>query len=142
MFASNVPLFAGPIEGMIWAFGWTIIIVVIWHLRGRRKDKKLELIHKERLAAMEKGIPLPELPEYEESSRPGLVELLAAGRVNPRWPLGVAVLLVTGGAGTTLAMYLSGDPFHRQVWPFGMIPIFLGLGFVLFYGVMHRGTKS
>src|SRR5262245_30198110 len=47
---------------VVWVFGWVLLLLAAWHLKGLRRQKKLELIHRERMMAMEKGIPLPELP--------------------------------------------------------------------------------
>lgn len=41
--------------GMAWILGWAVLAVIAWHLRASRRQKKWELIHKERLTAMEKG---------------------------------------------------------------------------------------
>jgi hypothetical protein len=85
---------------------------------------------------MEKGIPTPEVADYE-NGRARRESLLSYMRVNPRWPLGAGILLVLGGAGTLIAMKYSGDPYHQQVWTFALIPIFLGVGLWLHYLVMR-----
>ena len=53
------------IFSLIWVFGWVILLLLAWHLRAARRQRRLELQHKERMMAMEKGIPLPELPAEE-----------------------------------------------------------------------------
>jgi len=40
------------------AFGF----VAYWYFRHQERRRRMEIIHQERLVAMEKGIPLPELP--------------------------------------------------------------------------------
>jgi len=119
---------------LFWVFGWAVLLVVVWHLRASRRQKRLELIHKERIVAMEKGIPLPELPDYAESSKePLLANAVASLRLNPRWPLGVGAICVMVGAGTAWALSLSGDEYHRQIWSFGLIGVFFGVGLFLHY---------
>lgn len=103
----------------VWAFGWAVILLAIWYLRSPRKERMIERIHKERMTAMEKGIPLPELPDYEE--KPGAISRGWSGlRLNPRWPLGVGALLVMAGLGTTIALFLSKEEYHNRVWSFGL----------------------
>ena len=63
----------------------------------------------------------------------GLVDALAGSRLNPRWPLGVGALSIMLGIGTSLALWLSGDEYHRQIWSLGLIGIFLGIGLFLHY---------
>jgi hypothetical protein len=38
---------------IIWVFGWVLLLILIWHLRTRRRERRLEMIHKERMMAME-----------------------------------------------------------------------------------------
>ena len=122
--------------GFLFVVGAGIFVLFLKFLALKRYQIKMELIHKERLVAMEKGIPAPEVPDYDNGSRPRTSSLLAYLGVNPRWPLGLGILLVLGGIGTTVAMMLSGDPYHKQVWSFGLIPVFLGVGLWLHYLVM------
>jgi len=133
-----------PWTGIIWSFGIAGFWVLVWHLRGQRKQKRLEMIHQERMLAMEKGIPLPELPEFPETraTRRGA----EWGLVNPRWPLGVGMIFILVGLGTALAYYLAGDAEIARsaqvvrVWPFGFIGVAAGLGFILHYFIV-RGPQ-
>ncbi len=109
---------------LLWVFGWLALLVIVWYVRGQRRQRRLELIHAERMAAIEKGIPLPEMPDYEG---------LAQRRLNPRWPLGVGAAIAMSGLGLCAALYLSGDEYHNQIWSFGLIGVFLGLGLMLHY---------
>ncbi len=117
--------------GLAWVFGWAAFFLVLKAMANRSRQRKLDLIHRERIAALEKGVPMPELPEYDSPSR-----VLTAARLNPRWPLGVGILLIMAGAGVSVALQLSGDPYHNQVWPFGLIGVFVGVGLFAFYAVM------
>jgi len=127
---------------LCWVFGWVILLLVAWHLKGQRRQRMLELAHKERMMAMEKGVPLPELPEYAEPRRPGLAaEVVGQIRLNPRWPLGVGALSIMLGIGTSLALWLSQEDYHNRVWSFGLIGVFLGLGLMLHYA-LTRPTQG
>lgn len=122
-------LIINQLTGLAWVFGAAFVFLLLRMLNTRRYQIKLDFIHKERLAAMDKGIPLPELPDYDKPSQ----TLLGYARLNPRWPLGAGVTLILGGIGLGLALYLSGDPYHRQIWSFSFIPMFVGLGLMLHY---------
>lgn len=123
---------------MFWVFGWLLFFLALKLMNDRRKRHRLELIAKERLAALEKGVPMPELPDYDDPRRPPLSARL---RWNPRWPLGAGALSILLGLGASLAMWLSGDPYHRQVWPFGLLGVFLGVGLFLHYALTReRGS--
>ena len=124
--------------GAVWVFGFAAVLLIAWHLRNKRRLEKFKIIHEERMKAMEKGIPLPEFPELEEPESKIIGKALAtnieAKPWNPRWPLGVGALLIMGGLGTAVAMKMSSDSaFHSELWPFGLIAVFLGVGMFLFY---------
>ena len=125
---------------LFWVFGWAVLLLVVWQLRAARRERWMERIHKERMAALEKGIPLPELPDYVDPPSFMAVTLTAL-RVNPRWPLGVGALSAMVGAGTCVALRLSGDEYHTQIWPFGLIGVFFGLGLVLHYFLTRPGVR-
>jgi hypothetical protein len=121
---------------LFWVFGWVILLLVAWHLRASRRERKVERQHKERMMAMEKGIPLPELPADDEPDRRGLVaEVVGSIRINPRWPLGLGALFVMFGIGLSAALALSQEAEHYRVWSFGLIPLFFGLGLMLHYAL-------
>lgn len=127
------------ILGFFWVFGWVVVGLITWHMKMKKRQHRLELIHQERMLAMEKGIPLPELPELpDENKKNGLRNLWQTQTTNPRWPLGVGAICVSLGAGISTALYLSGDSYHQQVWPFGLISVFLGFGLFLHYAFTRK----
>lgn len=139
MTTDGFPLMAHEYYGMLWIFGWLVFFVVLKALADRNRRHKLDLIHKERLTAMEKGIPMPELPDYEPARmKPGITDRIT---LNPRWPLGLGAISVMLGIGASLAMYLSGDSYHNQIWPFGLIGVFLGVGLFLHYALTRGGAR-
>src|SRR4029453_17416801 len=90
---------------LFWVFGWVILLLVAWHLRASRRERRQERLHKERMAAMERGIPLPGRPADEEPGRrPLLSELVGSIRINPRWPLGIGAVFVMLGIGISAAV--------------------------------------
>jgi hypothetical protein len=121
---------SGPVIGLIWVFGWAAFYLLLRAVNTTRWRAKLELIHKERLMAIEKGHPLPELPEYEERPRISIVP-----RLSPRWPLGLGALSITTGIGATIAMWLSNLPEHHDVWPMGLVGVFGGIGLFFYYAL-------
>jgi uncharacterized protein DUF6249 len=123
---------------LFWVFGWVILLLVAWHLRASRRERRQERLHKERMAAMEKGIPLPELPADEEPGRrPLLLELVGSIRINPRWPLGIGAVFVMLGIGISAALALS----HETEWPVGLISVFFGLGLMLHYALTRPSER-
>jgi len=116
-------------EGMvaIWVFGWVTVFLFIHFVRLSLRDRQIERIHKERMLAMEKGIPLPELPAMESHCHRG------ARSDNPRWPLGLGGLLITLGIGNVAALIISTDPEIQKLWTLPITVIFLGAGFILYY---------
>jgi hypothetical protein len=128
---------------LLWVFGWVILLLVAWHMKGLRRQRRLELAHKERMMAMEKGIPLPELPEIDEPlRRPLMAEVVGSIRINPRWPLGLGALSMMLGIGISVALALSQESEHYRVWSFGLIPVFFGVGLMLHYALTRPGRNG
>ena len=119
------------IFGMAWVFGCVAILIVIWHLRSKRRMEKEAMIHQERIKAMDKGIPLPEFPDLNEEAKMDPYNRIAT--VNPKWPLGVGALCIFGGLGFMVAMLLSGDNELWKLWSMGLIGVFFGVGMMMFY---------
>lgn len=118
------------VAGLIWVFGWAAFFLIWYHLRTKRRQQMIEIVHRERMMAMEKGTTLPPYPEsFEGPKKTSLMPL------NPRWPLGVGAFCIMVGLGAALSMKLSGDPYHQQVWPFGYMGVFIGVGLFLHYAL-------
>ena len=111
----------------IWILAWAVIIVAAFHLRAKRRERRLEMRHKERMAAIEKGVPIPEL-NWEDGH----------GRVNPKWPLGVGAILMMIGIGIVAALIISPDEHLHPMWSMGLIWVFAGVGFMAY----HELTKE
>jgi hypothetical protein len=115
-----MPIF-GRIEPEVVALAIPIIVVaggifvaitaIVMH--GRRKD----LEHRERIIAMEKGIPLPPTTEPPVHAGPKYSNRRANG------------LVLTGiGIALTIAMWTA-DGSESGVW--GLIPLFIGIGLLI-----------
>jgi len=128
---------------LVWIFGWAIFYLALRYLRNRREQHRMDLIHKERLAAMERGVPLPEMPEYDSAPRRSMAEdLRAYSGTNPRWSLGLGAISIMLGAGTSVALWLSGEQYHNRIWSFGLIGVFLGFGLFLHYALTRGGRRT
>lgn len=91
--------------------GGVLIAITSIIVNGRKKEQE----HRERLIAMEKGLPLPAAaPEVE---RPKFSNRRANG------------LVMTGiGLALTIAMWVEGGD-DTGVW--GLIPLFIGIGLLI-----------
>lgn len=109
MIALMIPLF-----GIVFGVGVAIVAMIAAH---RQKIQRAELRHKERLAAIEKGLELP--PEPVEPDE---------GRKNGGLRSGLIGLFV--GIVLYFALYNVADP---DVALFGLIPAAVGLANLIFH---------
>jgi hypothetical protein len=88
----------------------------------RTRQKKIEIIHQERMAAMEKGIPLPEFPfEPARESRPA----------DPNVVLPIlGTVLLSLSLGTMIVLYLVLPVPAHAFWISPLPFAFLGVGFI------------
>lgn len=108
-------------------------LVAYFYFKHAGRRQRLEIVHQERLVAMDKGIPLPELPLDVPQSSAG---------PNPLSPLlhGVVWLaLGLGAIATLLVVPLAGAP--GGVWALPLPLVFLGVGLVLYYIVASRQAR-
>src|SRR5262245_50914015 len=99
-------------------------IVAYLYFRHLERQRRLEIVHQERLAAMDKGIPLPELPLDPQQFR------------NPpdrRAPLLHGIVWLALGVGAMVALRFL--PNHAAPWPLPLPLALLGLGLILFYAL-------
>ncbi len=115
----------------IWAFGWALIFYLFFREKTKRRLHVFDLIHKERMQAIEKGLPYPELPPYavEDEEHHGR---FTAKPISARKVAGLAAVVILGGAGTLVALIIAQNPDIRNLWSMGLIPIFLGVGLLLY----------
>lgn len=111
-------------------------VLGFFYLRHREKLRRLEIIHQERLAAMDKGIPLPELP-FEPSLK------------TPRPPDPKVTAMVTAILGTMLTCLGGGlmialslmPGYTRMYWPLPLPFALVGLG-LLIYAFLTRNHDN
>ncbi len=119
---------------MVWFLVWAVFTFVKSQLREKvrfkRKFQLRELLHKERLAALEKDIPLVEIPTLddelfaidEDHALP-----LSPEQRRQRW-FRFGILFISGGLGTALGFYFSKENNLSDVWSIGLIGVSLGCG--------------
>ncbi len=115
--------------GPIWVFGLALLYYLFYREKTKRRLHVFDLIHKERMQAIEKGLPYPELPPYtaeeEAQERPNWQA------PSPRTLAGLGTILILGGAGALVALRLVEDEYTRSMWSMGFIPVFGGVGLLL-----------
>jgi hypothetical protein len=99
-------------------------IVGYVYVTQQTRRKRLEIIHQERLAAMEKGIPLPEFP-----LEPGRKPHVPDPYVLPI--LGIVLLSLSVGAMIALPQFLA--PSAQGFWVAPLPFAFLGVGLLAFH---------
>jgi hypothetical protein len=109
------------------------VVIAYWYFRHLERRRRLEVIHQERLAAMDKGIPLPELP----------IDPPPAPKVNdPRTVLIHGIVWLVLGAGGMLSAYVAMVRWNGQdLWPLLLPLVFLGGGLVLYYVLVSNRTR-
>jgi hypothetical protein len=99
-------------------------IVGYLYVTHRTRQKRLEIIHEERMAAMEKGIPLPEFPlePAREHRQPNPDVLPILGTVLSTLSLGAMIMLFLTLPAPARGFWVSPLPFA-----------FLGVGLLAFH---------
>ena len=107
-------------------FGAAVLIVALVMWVEYRKNA---MRNQERLAAIEKGIPLPDLADAGDP----------LGRSQHRHPLRHGIRLLFIGAGLAGALYVSVGP-TAAVW--GGFVAMIGLGDLVYWGLVGRKVES
>jgi len=113
------------------------------HLILARQFELRQIIHEERMRAMEKNV---EPPEADDGALARALGDTQGPRSNGKGWLFSSVLWVRlvclclgltaffGGVGTCIGLAIStGEPF--EYWPLGLIPAFIGVGLLIFYAM-------
>jgi hypothetical protein len=104
-------------------------IVGYVYVTHQSRRKRLEIIHQERLVAMEKGIPLPELPldpaRNPHGSDPDNV-----------LPI-LGIVLLTLSLGTMIVLYRTLEAAAHGFWVSPLPLAFMGVGLLAFH-VLNR----
>jgi hypothetical protein len=111
-------------DGLIVA-SLAMALVAYLYFKHAERRQRLEIVHQERLAAMDKGIPLPELPlDPPRVPKPA----------DPRAPLLHGMVWLALGGGAILTLRLIGPSLDGMaLWPLPLPLVVLGLGLILYY---------
>ncbi len=110
-----------PIISVTVSLGALIVWIVVWY---RRRMREIDCRHRERMAAIEKGLELPpeSLPQPEQM--PPLSRYLLRGLI---W-LGIGLALTFG----------VHERFGTQTGSFGWIAVAVGAAYLIYYFVEER----
>jgi len=127
-------------EWAIFGGAWVLAIILLGiigdGIRQKRKLAVQEMLQKERLAAMDKGLPLPEWDAdmLDDGGGPMASEEVHARRL--QWlrfiTLCLGLVLIFGGFGFMFAFELSDMREFQRLTSLGVVPVFTGAGLLLF----------
>ncbi|WP_109488420.1 hypothetical protein [Occallatibacter savannae] len=107
-------------------------IVSYLFIKHATRKQRMEIIHQERMAALEKGIPLPEFPLDLMEEKPHAPDV-------PVLPV-LGIILSTLSIGTMVVLYLTMPPTSHAWWISPLPFVFMGAGLILFHvlGMVRR----
>jgi len=115
-----------PIFGIMFGIFVAIVAIIVAH---REKTQRVELRHKERLAAIEKGLELPpELEDLDNGGKRSRSGSLRSGLI---------------GVGVGIVLYFALDRLTGDdIALFGLIPAAIGLANLIFYFIEGRKATA
>jgi hypothetical protein len=124
---------AVPIVSVVMVFGMIMVAIIA---KVMRKIRVSQMIHQERMAAIEKGLPLPSVQDYAATSeRPiGSIYNLRRG-----------LLFAFVGLGLLVSSRFVDWGHHGDKVPFlagGIICVCVGAAYLIFYFVQGRKPES
>ena len=125
----QIIVFLVPIVAIMAGVAFAITRVLVGH---RQRLQRTELRHKERMAAIEKGLELP--PDPPESDPLTSAERFAAVD-GPRLLRQGLVLIAIGVAATAGMMQLPGGDVPYLFW---LVPAAIGMAYLLSYFIQRR----
>ncbi len=113
------------------------------HLREAKLVRLRDMIHRERMAAMERNLPVSEsgadpIEAILRGDERGFKEHGVAGdstRGIRMLALALGLTSLLGGIATIPALYYQIEPEVQAIWPIGLIPAAIGIGLLLFVRV-------
>ena len=117
-----------PIVGIV--FGIGIAMLGLW-TDHQRRSQKLEHLHRERMAAIEKGVTLPPMPDDRDRGDDKLS--------NPARMLRSGVLLLSLGIVLFFAIDAAGG---REGALFGLIPATIGLANLAYAAILFKKERQ
>jgi hypothetical protein len=127
----NTTDFIGDLAALAVPLGFFSIFVFFGYFDYRSKKRRLEVLHQERMAAIEKGIPLPELPELEPPPRPA-----APKGDYPNAALLTGIILLCAGVGGIGGFILS--PPLQKYFSLPLPLVLVGFGLVLYHYLTNK----
>ena len=122
-----------PIVAIVMVFGMIIVSIVA---KVMRKIRVSQMIHQERMAAIEKGLPLPSVQDYAiTSGKP----------VTPKNDLRRGLLWAFVGLGLMLASGVAAFEHHGHEVHFlggGIVCVCVGAAYLIFYFVQVRKPEG
>lgn len=119
-------------DGMA-VIGVAVGVVGYVYVKYLGRQKRLEVIHQERMVAMEKGIPLPEFP-----LEPARVE---RSRDADRVITILGMVLLSLSVGTMIVLYLNLADMPHRFWVAPLPFAFLGAGFLAYYLLQAKSGR-
>jgi hypothetical protein len=128
------------VENLIMNVFWIPIVAIVFSLSfamlglwadHQRRSQKLEHAHRERMAAIEKGVPLPEIAEERDRADDKMS--------NPARMLRSGILLLALGIILAIAIYVAGGIEGAM---FGLLPAALGLANLAYAAVLFDKEKK
>ncbi len=133
-------------------FGFVVLVLGLFgisllrkHLREAKQLKLRQIIHEERIKAMEHQLPLPDVDDAElvdqlreisgsqgSGGQRGLLTTVLWVRIVT---LCIGLASLFGGIGTAVSLINIADSEFSDYWSFGLIPAFIGLGLLIFFGL-------
>jgi hypothetical protein len=108
-------------------------IVGYVYVKDQSRRNRLEIIHQERLVAMEKGIPLPEFP-LEPARNPNDPD------PNNVIPI-LGTILFSLSVGAMLVLYLTLQGGNHGFWVSPLPFVFLGVGLLAFHALKRDAGR-
>ena len=133
-------------DAQVWALAaaavamlWLVLRFVYLERQAKRGIGVRELLHRERMAALDQGLLPPEEPRIEETGRGSL----------PRWDsamLGLGLVLLCAGVGFMIGLKLVPRTPEmlgmQELASLGLIPALAGAGLVLYWFLLRRSGKG
>jgi hypothetical protein len=120
-----------PIVAIVMGIGMCMQAI---YLKYRKQKEIFTMHHQERMAAIEKGIELPPLPEafFGEDKQPHRPH--SPHSRSPHRHLFIGLMCLFVGLTATLALHGEGDPDYL----YGLVPAGVGVAYLIFYFVAGR----
>ncbi len=123
----------GDLAPLAVPLGFFSIFILLGLFDYLGKRRRLEMLHQERMAALEKGVPLPELPELEPPPRPAPPK-----GDYPNATLLLGIILLCAGVGG-----MGGFAFSPPLQKYFSIPLplaLVGFGLILYHYLTPKRT--